>query len=133
MQADPADIEEVYGTEDPYKDVFEGKETLTLKMVEDMADELGVPLEYLIAGENNPADRYPLCDEELEACIDLAESKLIETVHRICGMYTHGIYFSKAAWDPAKIDLIREYIEDSQAVLQKMMASMVKPTDTDGK
>lgn len=56
IQADPADMEEVYGTDGPYEGVFEGKETLTLKRAEEMADELGVPLEYLIAGENSPAD-----------------------------------------------------------------------------
>lgn len=123
MSHSPADLEEVYGTAHPYEDVFEGKHTLTLDKVKEMAEELGVSSEYLIAGKNAPADHYPLDDEELEASIDLAESRLIETVHRICGMYTRGAHFAKEAWDPAKIDLIREYLDDSQAVLKKMLAA----------
>lgn len=129
MQSDPADLEEAYGTTAPYEDVFEGRYTLTLDKAKDISDELGVPLEYLIAGENNPADHYPLDDEDLEASIDLAEARLIETVHRICGMYTRGARFAKEAWNPVKIDLIREYLDDSQAVLKKMLAAASRDAD----
>ena len=34
-------------------------------------------------------------------------------------------------WNPAKIDIVREYIKDSQIVLQKMFAALVKPADSD--
>lgn len=128
LGADPSDLEEQFGTSQPYKDVFESRDTLTLDKVKDMSDELGVPLEYLISGENDPADHYPLGDQELEAGIALAEARLIETVHRICGMSKNGTYYDKKAWNPAKIDKIREYIKDSQAILQKLIAS-----DTDKK
>lgn len=123
MQYDLADIEEGLGTDSPYDDVFEHPVQLTLERIEEIADELGVPLEYLIAGENNPHDHYPLDDEELESSIDLAESKLIETVHLICGMDISGANFSKGAWNPTKIDIIREYLKDSWSILKKMFAA----------
>jgi len=68
-------------------------------------------------------------DIVLKDAVDDAESELLDAVHRICGMndmtisedYLDGSLFEK--WNPKKIDLVREFIEDSQPVLQKIITA----------
>ena len=130
--ADSTDLVECFGTTCPYEDIFEGCGTLTFERVREIADDLGVPPEYLISGENEPADHYPFVDNDLQSQIDTADARLIDTVHRICGMDPRCTY-SPQDWNPAKIDIVREYIKDSQAILQKMLASMESQSTSDRK
>lgn len=129
---DSTDLAECFGTTCPYEDIFNGSGTLTIEQVEGMANTLGVPLEYLIAGERDPTARYPFIDADLQTQIDTADARLIAVVHKICGMNSGQIVFPKD-WNPAKIDLVREYIKDSQAILQKMFASMEPQSNSDHK
>lgn len=132
IDADPVDVLEATGSTYPYADVLEGQGTLTLGRLEEIADELGVPLEYLIAGKNDPADRYPFVGEELQHRLDTADARLLDTVHRICGMNPKKP-FSEKDWGPEKINLVREYLKDSQAILKKMIATIDSPAGTDSK
>lgn len=130
MSADSTDLIEQFGTAHPYEDIFEGRVTLTSKKVEEIADDLGVPWEYLIAGKNDPADHYPFVDDDLQDQLDTADARLIDTVHRICGMDPRSTH-SPQDWNPAKIDLVCEYIKDSHAILQKMLAA-TEPKENSG-
>lgn len=132
IAADTVDVSEAHGASHPYADVLDGKETLTLGRLEEIADELGVPLEYLISGKNDPTNRYPFVGEELQHRLDTADARLLDTVHRICGMNPKKL-FSEKDWNPEKIDLVREYLKDSQAILKKMIATIDSPAGTDGK
>lgn len=122
MSTDSTDLIEQFGTNHPYQDIYEGYGTLTFERVREIADDLGVPLEYLISGKNDPADHYPFVDDDLQSQIDTADARLIDMVHRICGMDPRRAYFPQD-WNPAKIDLVREYLKDSKAILQKMFAA----------
>lgn len=132
IAADSVDVSEAAGAAYPYADVLEGQGTLTLGRLEEIADELGVPLEFLIAGKNDPADRYPFVGEELQHRLDTADARLLDTVHRICGMNPKKA-FSEKDWNPEKIDLVREYLKDSQAILKKMIVTIESPAGADGK
>lgn len=132
IAADTVDVSEAHGAAHPYADVLDGKETLTLGRLEEIADELGVPLEYLISGKNDPANRYPFVDDELQHRLDTADARLLDTVHRICGMNPKKP-FSTKDWNPEKIDLVREYLKDSQAILKKMIAAIESPAGADDK
>ena len=123
MSADSTDLIEQFGTNHPYQDIYEGYGTLTFERVREIADDLGVPLEYLISGKNDPADHYPFIGDDLQSQIDTADARLIDTVHRICGLDPRRSY-SPQDWNPAKIDLICEYIKDSHTILKKMFAAM---------
>ena len=129
---DSTDLVECFGTTCPYEDIFEGSGTLTIEQVEEMANTLGVPLEYLIAGERDPADCYPFIDADLQTQIDAADARLVDMVHKICGMNSCQVVLPKV-WNPAKIDIVREYIKDSQTILQKMLASMESQSTSDRK
>ncbi len=128
MSADSTDLIEQFGTNHPYQDIYEGYSTLTFERVREIADDLGVSPEYLISGENDPADHYPFVDNDLQSQIDTADARLIDTVHRICEMDPRRAY-SPQDWNPAKIDLVCEYLKDSQAILKKMLAAM-EPQDS---
>lgn len=130
--ADPVDVSEATGAAYPYADVLEGQGTLTLGRLEEIADELGVPLEYLISGKSDPADHYPFVSDELQHRLDTADARLLDTVHRICGINPKK-HFSEKSWNPERIDLVREYLKDSQAILKKMIATIESPSGTDGK
>lgn len=133
IDVDPHGLYSSRGSYDPHEafsDIYDSREPLTLEKVEGAADVLGVPLEYLISGKNDPADRYPFASDELQEKLDSADARLIDTVHKICGMTpqmnprTGTTSFTEENWNPAKIDLVREYIKDSQAILKKMIAAM---------
>lgn len=130
--ADSTDLVECFGTTCPYEDIFEGCGTLTFERVMEIADDLGVSPEYLISGENDPADRFPFADDDLQEQLDTADARLVDVVHRICGMEPRRAYFPRD-WNPAKIDLVREYLKDSQAILEKMLAAMEPQDSTDRK
>ncbi len=132
IAADSVDVSEAHGASHPYADVLDGQGTLTLDRLEEIAEELGVPLEYLISGKNDPADRYPFVGEELQHRLDTADARLLDTVHRICGMNPKKA-FSEKDWNPDKIDLVREYLKDSQAILKKMIAAIEPPSGAEDK
>lgn len=56
LAADPSDVEAVFGTTAPFEDIFEGRFPLTLNRAEEVADELGVPLDYLIGRIGDPSE-----------------------------------------------------------------------------
>lgn len=127
--APPGDLGAVVGTDNPYEDL-EKQQTISLFRAKEIADELGITMDYLTGITDAPNLRtLSLCDSELNSAVECAEEELIDTVRRICGMNAFKIVDDyatgalKGVWNPAKIDLIREFIEDSQAVLKKMLAT----------
>lgn len=111
---------------------------LTVERMKQIAGELGVTLDYLTGLTDDPeAQRISLNNGDLIDTIATADDELVEAVHQICGMDKYKIAECYAAgnlievWNPAKIDIVREYIKDSQIVLQKMFATLVKPADAD--
>lgn len=109
---------------------------LTVERMKQIAGELGVTLDYLTGLTDDPeTQRISLNDGDLIDAVATADDELIEAVHQICGMDKYKIAECYAAgnlmevWNPAKIDIVREYIKDSQIVLQKMFAALVKPAD----
>ena len=132
LAADPCDIIECTGTSEPYEDIFNPKGALSLERLKEISDELGVPLEYLISGKSDPTDRYTFISDELQHRLDTADTRLLDTVHRICGMNPRKS-LSEKDWNPEKIDIVCEYIKDSQAILKKMISAAEAPAGADGK
>lgn len=117
------------GTDNPYGDL-EQQQTISLSRAKEIADELGVTMDYLTGRTEDPSVKTrSLLDDQLSDEVDDADAALIETVHQICGMdkdkitddYATGTL--REVWNPAKINLVREYIQDSKAVLKKMLAT----------
>lgn len=95
-----------------------------------LADYFGVSVDYLMGLTKDPgAKTLSLPDSQLSDKIDDADAELVDTVHQICGMDRYKIADDYAMgnireiWNPAKIHLVREYIQDSQAVLKKMFTA----------
>ena len=69
-------------------------------------------------------------DYDLQSILEDVEEELLYTVHKICGMnittipedVLDGTLWDK--WNPRKIVLIKEFLEDSEPVLQKLFATI---------
>lgn len=123
------DLMALSGTDNPYGDL-EQQQTISLFRAKEIAEELGVTMDYLTGRtEDSGTKTCSLLDDQLSDEVDDADTELIETVHQICGMDKNKITDDYATgnlrevWNPAKIKLVREYIQDSQAVLKKMIAA----------
>ena len=72
--------------------------------------------------------RFELPDGELTDGVEEAEDDLLDAVHKICGMNEFTISEDilngslEQKWDPRKIDVIREYLQDSSVILKKMFS-----------
>ena len=73
-----------------------------------------------------------MCSSDLQHRLDTADTRLLDTVHRICGMNPRKS-LSEKDWNPEKIDIVCEYIKDSQAILKKMISVAEAPAGADGK
>lgn len=119
-----------------------GDEPISLNKAKEIAEELGVTLDYLVGHTDDPNCQcisLGAIDPKLEIDISDADDELINTVHEICGMdkykiaEDHAIGAIEEVWNPAKIDLVREYIKDSHAILKKMINAMESPARADDK
>ena len=126
--SDQVEIEELYGSGIPYEDIIEQKAPLTIATAKNIASELGVTLDYLTGRTEDPnAFLWGLHDSVLEDEVDDADAELILAVHEICGMdkqaiaEVYAVGKLRQVWDPRKIDMVREYLEDSKAILQKLL------------
>ena len=117
------------GTVNPYSDL-EQQQTISQSRAKEIADEVGMTLDYLTGLTEDPGMKLlSLPDNNLSIDVELADAVLLDAVHRVCGMdefkiaddYATGSL--KKVWNPAKIDIVREYIEDSQAILIKMFTA----------
>lgn len=124
------------------KTIANGDGPISLNRAKEIAEKLGVTLDYLVGYTDQPDCQcisLGAIDPKLEDDISVADDELISTVHEICGMDKYKIAEDHATgaledvWNPAKIDLVREYIKDSQTILKKMINAMESPAGTDGK
>lgn len=95
-----------------------------------LSDYFGATIDYLTGLTKDPRTQtLSLQDDQLSDEIDDADAELVDAVHQICGMDRYKIADDYAMgnlreiWNPAKIHLVREYIQDSQAVLKKMFTA----------
>lgn len=124
-------------TKAAYEGTLNQEYPLTLGKAKEIAEELGVTFDYLTGRTMN--SHISKCGlgsfPELADLIDDADKELVDTVHEICGMNPFEITDAYATgtleevWNPVKIDIVREYIKDSQAILQKMIAALIKSAD----
>lgn len=130
--AGSADVEAAGIDTESYKRLAEHRDRLTLQRARDIADELGVTLDYLV-GRTDDSHTKPIgigAYSELSMKVEDAEEDLMQTVHDICGMDEWRVAENVAAgnvaevWNPGKIRIVREYLEDSRTILQKMMATL---------
>lgn len=129
-KADCADIEAVFGTSHPFDNIEQ--RTITVKDVRRIAGELGVTVDYLVGITEDPStSRAGINNDEIADRIDDADSDLILAVHEICGMFkTHATedYATgnlERVWNPAKIEVVREYLIDSTSTIQKLIAARI--------
>lgn len=129
LSTEESNIVEFYGHSQPYSDVVSGRAPLTIERAEKIADELGVTLDYLTGITDSPTFHVlSLPDYALQSEIDEADNDLIFAVHKICGMDEFTISKDNATgqltqvWNPKKIDLIREFLEDNKPTIQKLLA-----------
>lgn len=144
LSVDPADLYEAFGTYDydsVFKDALDGQSPMTLSRLEEIADKLGVTLDYLTGRTDDPqTTSLSLQDYELEDAIQDAEENLLETVRKICGMDIYDVAKAYATgrinevWNPMKIEIVREYLEDSAAILRRLISSQITTSnDSDEK
>lgn len=129
LRTEESNVSEFYGTSQPYSDVIDGSASLTIEVAEKIADELGVTLDYLTGRTDEPNESTTsLLDYPLQMEIEDADEDLISAVHRMCGMDQFAIAKDYAAgkitevWNPKKIGLIREFLEDNEPTIQKLLA-----------
>ena len=86
---------------------------------------------------NDGIHRLELPDGELKDEVKEAEENLLAVVHQICGMNERTISEDilngslEVKWNPRKIDIIREYLEDSSVILKKMFAQLQEEPERD--
>ena len=141
-EVDLADFYEVFGTyskEAVFDDIYNGKSPITLSRLEEIADQLGVTLDYLTGRTDAPNDSTDsLKDFELEYAIEEAEEDLLDTVRKICSMNRRTIARAYATghlrevWNPKKLEIVREYLEDSTAIIQKMISRQIAEENDSG-
>jgi len=127
-------IAETLGTSAAFLRGYVDNPTIDLNKIAQRAEELRISDEL-----KQGIHRTSLPDYDMQMAIDDAEEELLYTVHRICGMdnttisedFLNGSLGAK--WNPKKIDIIREFIEDCQPALQKKFASLESPSKTNTK
>ena len=127
---DPADLQATFGNPDPYRSIIDGWSPLTYSKAVEIAEKLGVSLDWLLGRVDSEDEmRLSIDDSELQSRIEEAEDELLDTVHRICGMdetntalpYMTGKLHE--TWNPEKIEVVREYLEESAAIIKKLIAA----------
>ena len=105
LRTEESNVSEFYGTSQPYSDVIDGSASLTIEVAEKIADELGVTLDYLTGRTDEPNESTTsLLVDQFAIAKDYAAGKITEV------------------WNPKKIGLIREFLEDNEPTIQKLLA-----------
>ena len=123
---------------DHWQAIAEGSVPLTFKEACNIANKLGLSIDKMIRITEvhtnlSEGERYlSIPDAALEADIKLADDDLIDIVHKICGMDDLRIHEAIASgklyeiYNPKKIELVKDFIEDNEKTLRKMIDLMDK-------
>ncbi len=126
----PEDLVEMFGTSTPFSEIISGKVPLTYSKAVDIAGRVGLSMDYLTGRVKHEDEvKISIGDFNLEDQLQEAEAALLDTVRRICGMDETNVAKPYATgklreiWNPEKINIVREYLEDSAEIIKKLIAA----------
>lgn len=152
-QADPNDLQELYGTSQPYQDILDGSIQISLTVANEIASNIGVPLIYLIGLTDDPEDASAMQAKDILAfesfqqkikmellqskeqiisqaptAIRNAQAALIEKVDEICkdpSVLDESLQLQELQLMPSRIDLVIDFLDANKGFLQKNMPGMI--------
>ncbi len=152
-QADPNDLQELYGTSQPYQDILDGSVQISLTVANEIASNIGVPLIYLIGLTDDPEDASAMQAKDILAfesfqqkikmellqskeqiisqaptAIRNAQAALIEKVDEICkdpSVLDESLQLQELQLMPSRIGLVIDFLDANKGFLQKNMPGMI--------
>lgn len=152
-QADSADLQEMFGSSQPFQDVLDGEQQITLTRANEVADSIGLPLRYLLGFTDDPSDasdrqvkillEYENFGQKVKndllhskdqimahapVAIRNAQAVLLEKVDEICkdsADLDEALQLHELELMPARIGLITDFLEANKSFLRKNMPGMV--------
>lgn len=152
-QADPSDLQELYGTSQPYQDILDGSVQISLTVANEIASNIGVPLIYLIGLTDDPEDASAMQAKDILAfesfqqkikmellqskeqiisqaptAIRNAQAALIEKVDEICkdpSVLDESLQLQELQLMPSRIGLVIDFLDANKGFLQKNMPGMI--------